>query len=127
MLRLTHVFLIVLFIYVVPCYYVSNTFVTYPPPSPLTPNHMNDQTGNIERKFPSFELLSIFKIVVISIISTFFLFMVFLHLCTTARYVTFTTNLTILRKNKTVSTLTQAMMIPLLAPLTLLLFGFLLG
>ena len=52
--------------------------------------------------------------------------MVFLHLCTTVRYVTFTTNLTILRKNKTVSTLTQALMIPLLAPLTLLLFGFLL-
>ena len=84
------------------------------------------KTGNIERKFPSFELLSIFKILVISIISTFFLFMVFLHLRTTVRYVTFTTNLTTLRKNKTVSTLTQALMIPLLAPLTLLLFGFLL-
>ena len=34
--------------------------------------------------------------------------MVFLHLCTTVRYVAFTTNLTLLRKSKTVSTLTQA-------------------
>ena len=109
-------------------FYGSNMFVTSPPPSPFTVNRTNnfwnEQNRNIERKFPSFEPLGIFKVVVISSIFIL-LFMIFLHLCITVRYVTFTTNLTLPRKNKIILTLTQSLMTPLLALSSLLLFGLL--
>ena len=47
--------------------------------------------------------------------------MIFLHLCITVRYVTFSTNLSLLRKNKTTPMLTQSLLILL----SLSLFGFL--
>ena len=91
MLRLSYVFFIVLFIFVISSYYDSNTFVTSPSPSFLTLNSFKKpwykqkpyykQKHIIDRQFPSFKTLVIFKIVVISIIFIFLLFMIFLHLC----------------------------------------------
>lgn len=80
---------------------------------------------NLERAFPLFEPLGIFKIVVISFIFNHLLFMIFLHMCDSVRCVTFTTNLTLFRRNKTISTLPQSLMTPLMALLSLLLFGLL--
>ena len=125
MLRLSYVFFIVLFIFVISSYYDSNTFVTSPSPSFLTHNSFRKpwykQKHIIDRQFPSFKTFVIFKIVVISIIFIFLLVMIFLHLCITVRYVTFSTNLSLLRKNKTTPMLTQSLLILL----SLSLFGFL--
>ena len=46
-------------------------------------------------------------------------------MCDLVRYVTFTTNLTLLRENKTNSTLPRSLMATLMAFLLLLLFGLL--
>ena len=85
-------------------------------------NLRNEQNHIIARKFSSLESHGIFKIAVTSITFIFISFRIFLHLCTTVKYVTFTTNLTLLRKNNTTSDLTPSSMTPLLA---LLLCGLL--
>ena len=120
-LCLSYVFFIALFIFVISSYYDSNTFVTSPSPSFLTLNSFKKpwykQKHIIDRQFPSFKTFVIFKIVVISIIFIFLLFRIFLHLCITVRYVTFSTNLSLLRKNKTTPMLTQSLLILLLLSL----------
>ena len=125
MLRLSYVFFMVRFIFVISSYYDSNTFVTSPSPSFLTLNSFKKpwykQKHIIDRQFPSFKTFVIFKIVVISVIFIFLLVMIFLHLCITVRHVTFSTNLSLLRKNKTTPMLTQSLLILL----SLSLFGFL--
>ena len=105
MLRLTHIFVIYC-IHVVFNFYVSNTVVTPPSPSPVTLNfnrmniHWYEQNHHLERKYPSFAPLGIFNFFVISFIFILSLFMMLLHLCNSVRYVTFTTNLTLHRKKK---------------------------
>ena len=131
MLRLSYIFFIVFFIFVISSYYDLNTFVTSPSPSFLILNSFTKpwykqnpwykQKHIIDRQFPSFKTFVIFKILVISIIFIFLLFMIFLHLCITVRYVTFSTNLSLHRNNKTIPMLTQSLLILL----SLSLFGFL--
>ena len=78
-------------------------------------NLRNERNHILERTFPSFKARVISKIVASSINSIFMLFRIFLHLCITVKYVAFTTNLTLFRKNKTTSALTPSSMTPLLA------------
>ena len=85
----------------------------------------NEQNHNLVHKFPLFETFDIFKIVVISFMSILLLFKLFLHMCDLVRYVPFTTNLNLLRKNKTNSTLLRSLMATLVALIFLLLFGLL--
>ena len=96
-------------------------------PSPVTLNfnHMNilwyEQNHHLERKYPSFAPLGIFNFFVISFTFILSLFMMILHLCNSVRYVTFTTNLTLNRKKKSISRLPQSSM----TFVSLLLFGLL--
>ena len=126
MLRLAYVFFIIQSLYVVVDFLASNAFVTSAPPPPSTLNCLinlrNEGNHILKRAFPSFTSRVIFKFVVTSTISIFLLFRIFLHLCIAVKYVVFTTNLTLFRKNKTTSTLTPSSMTPLL---TLLLLGLL--
>ena len=48
--------------------------------------------------------------------------MILLHMCTTVRYITYPTNLSLLRKNKTTPLLTQSLMTSLFAILAVLLY-----
>ena len=86
-------------------------------------NLRNERNHILERTFPSFKPNVLFKIVASSTIFIFILFRIFLHLCVTVKYVSFPTNLTLFRRNKTTSALTPSSMTPLL--LALLLFGLL--
>ena len=85
----------------------------------------NEQNHNLEHKFLLFETLDIFKIVVISFMFILLLFMLFLHVCDLVRYVTFATNLNLLHKNKSNSTLPRSLMATLMPLILLLLFGLL--
>ena len=119
MLRLPHAFFII-HLYVVVDFHASNASAP-PPPSPLNcmMNHRNERNHIFERTFPSFKPNVISKFVVTCTIFIFLPFRIFLHLCTTVKYVTCTTNLTLLRMNETTSALTPSSMTPLLALLLL--------
>ena len=108
MLLLSHIFFIIYCIYVVSNFYVSITVVISPPPSLVIPNfnlnRMNnlwyEQNQYLERIYPLFEPLGIFNLFVISFMFILLLVTIFLNLCKSVRYVTFTTNLTLNRKKK---------------------------
>ena len=138
MLRLTHVLFIVYCLYVVSEFHNSHTIVT--PPSPLpSPSqksmsnlgneqiHKIEPIHNLEQKRTSLESIVLFKIVVTVIIVIFLSLRIFFYMCLTVRYITFSTNLNILRKNKTTSMLTRSVRSLFLAFSLLLLLGLLLS
>ena len=106
-------------------FYVSNTVVTPSAPSLVNLNFNCIKNfwyeHHLERKYPSFEPLVIFKIFVISFMFILLLFTIFLHLCNSVRYITITTNLTLNPKKKYISRLPQ----PSMTLVSLLLFGLL--
>ena len=73
-----------------------------------------------QRKYPSVVTVDIFKFIIISSIFILIIFMIFLHLCNSVTYVTFSTNLTLNHKKKNISRLPQCLTI-----IPLLLFGLL--
>ena len=110
MLRLTHIFIVIFCMYVFFNTYVSNTIVTPPPTTTFIhiSNRLNnfwyEQNHNLERKYPSFEPFRIFKFCVTSFLFILLYFTIFLHLCNSVSFVTFSTNLTLNRKRKGIST-----------------------
>ena len=104
MLRLAHVFFVIQSLHVIVDSHASNAFVAFvtsahpPSPSPLNcmTNLRNERNHIFEGTFPSFKPNVTFKFAVTSTIVIFLLFRIFLHLCTTVKYVAFTTNLTLL-------------------------------
>ena len=125
-MRLSHVFVIIFCIYVDFNFYVSNMVVTPVPPSQTAlslrrmKNLWCEQNLFPQRKYPSVETVDIFKFIIISSIIILILFMIFLHLCNSVTYVTFSINLTLNHKKKNISRLPQCLTL-----MSLLLFGLL--
>ena len=110
MLRLTHIFIVIVCTYVIFNFYVSTTVVV-PPPLPqfsLNFNCINnlwyEQNHYFQRKYSSFEPLDIFQLFATSFILILPLFTLF----------SFSTNLTLNRKKKDTSRLPQSVALILL-------------
>ena len=121
MLGLTHIFIVIFCTYVIFNFYVSTTVVVSPPPppppSPPPPFSLNfncmsniwyEQNHYFQRKYPSFEPLDILKPFATRFILKLLLFTLFLHLCNSVRFISFSTNLTLNRKKKDTSRLPQS-------------------
>ena len=104
MLRLTHVFIVIFCTYVIFNFYVSTTVVVSPPLPSFSFNCMNnlwyEQNHYFQRKYPSFEPPDILKHFATSFILILLLFTLFLHLCNSVSFISFSTNLTLNRKKK---------------------------
>ena len=66
-----------------------------------------EQNHYFQRKYPSFEPLDIFKLFATRFILILQLFTLFLHLCNSVRFISFSTNLTLNRKKNDTSKLPQ--------------------